>query len=65
MINKLYIATDSTESFRFIIVDSTELVQSVRDIHNTSATASAALGRLSTMASIMSHELKMTNIILH
>ena len=32
MINKLYIATDSTESFRFIIVDSTELVQSVRDI---------------------------------
>lgn len=58
MINKLYIATDSTESFRFIIVDSTELVQSVRDIHNTSATASAALGRLSTMASIMSHELK-------
>ena len=58
MINKLYIATDSTESFRFIIVDSTDLVQSVRDIHNTSATASAALGRLSTMAAIMSHELK-------
>ncbi|MDU2710038.1 MAG: Hsp33 family molecular chaperone HslO, partial [Finegoldia magna] len=55
MINKLYIATDSTESFRFIIVDSTELVQSVKNIHNTSATASAALGRLSTMASIMSH----------
>ncbi|MDU5525967.1 MAG: Hsp33 family molecular chaperone HslO [Finegoldia magna] len=58
MINKLYIATDSTESFRFIIVDSTDLVQSVRNIHNTSATASAALGRLSTMAAIMSHELK-------
>lgn len=58
MINKLYIATDSSESFRFIIVDSTDLVQSVRDIHNTSATASAALGRLSTMAAIMSHELK-------
>lgn len=58
MINKLYIATDSTESFRFIIVDSTGLVQSVRNIHNTSATASAALGRLSTMAAIMSHELK-------
>ena len=61
MINKLYIATDSTESFRFIIVDSTDLVQSVRDIHNTSATASAALGRLSTMAAIMSHELKNEN----
>lgn len=58
MINKLYIATDSSESFRFIIVDSTDLVQSVRNIHNTSATASAALGRLSTMAAIMSHELK-------
>ena len=58
MINKLYIATDSSESFRFIAVDSTDLVQSVRDIHNTSATASAALGRLSTMAAIMSHELK-------
>ena len=58
MINKLYIATDSTESFRFIIVDSTDLVQSVRNIHNTSATASAALGRLSTMTAIMSHELK-------
>lgn len=58
MINKLYIATDSSESFRFIIADSTDLVQSVRDIHNTSATASAALGRLSTMAAIMSHELK-------
>ncbi len=58
MINKLYIATDSSESFRFIVVDSTDLVQSVRDIHNTSATASAALGRLSTMAAIMSHELK-------
>ncbi len=58
MINKLYIATDSTESFRFIIVDSIDLVQSVRNIHNTSATASAALGRLSTMAAIMSHELK-------
>lgn len=58
MINKLYIATDSSESFRFIVVDSTDLVQSVRDIHNTSSTASAALGRLSTMAAIMSHELK-------
>lgn len=58
MINKLYITTDSSESFRFIVVDSTDLVQSVRDIHNTSATASAALGRLSTMAAIMSHELK-------
>ncbi len=61
MRNKLYISTDSTESFRFIIVDSTDLVQSVRDIHNTSATASAALGRLSTMAAIMSHELKNEN----
>lgn len=58
MINKLYIATDCSESFRFIIVDSTELVQSIRNIHKTSATASAALGRLATMASIMSHELK-------
>ncbi len=58
MINNLYIATDASESFRFIIVDSTDLVQSIRDTHNTSATASAALGRLSTMAAIMSHELK-------
>lgn len=51
-------AIDETKSVRIFIARTTNLVQEIRNIHNTSATASAAMGRLATMASMMGINLK-------
>ena len=54
-------ALDEKERFRFMLVNSTSLVEEIRKIHNTTTTATAALGRLSTMAAIMGTDIKNKN----
>ena len=51
-----YITSDG--SARLIFADTTEIVQNAMDIHGTSPTASAALGRVLTAASIMGSLMK-------
>ena len=51
-------AIDGSKSVRIFIARTTNMVQEIRDIHNTSATASAAMGRLATMAALMGINLK-------
>ena len=51
-------AVDVTKSARIFIARTTEMVQEIRNIHQSSATGSAALGRLATMASLMGINLK-------
>lgn len=51
-------AIDETKSARIFIARTTNLVQEIRNIHGTSATASAAMGRLATMAALMGINLK-------
>lgn len=46
-------AIDKDKSMRIFIADTTKVVQDIRDIHQSSATASAALGRLATISLIM------------
>ncbi|MGF0039679.1 Hsp33 family molecular chaperone HslO [Peptoniphilaceae bacterium SGI.131] len=54
-------AVDKDKSIRIFIGKTTNMVQEIRDRHGSSATASAALGRLATMASIMGLDLKSKN----
>lgn len=51
-------AVDVTKSARIFIARTTKMVQEIRNIHQSSATGSAALGRLATMASLMGINLK-------
>ncbi|MDO5649296.1 MAG: Hsp33 family molecular chaperone HslO [Gallicola sp.] len=51
-------ALDEKERYRFMLINSTELVEEMRNIHNTTTTATAALGRLTTMAAIMGTDIK-------
>lgn len=51
-------AIDDTKSVRIFIARTTNIVQEIRNIHKSSATGSAALGRLATMASLMGINLK-------
>lgn len=51
-------AIDDSKSVRIFIARTTNMVQEIRDIHHTSATASAAMGRLATMAALMGINLK-------
>lgn len=48
-------AIDKTKSVRIFISTNTEMVQEIRNIHDSQATASAAMGRLAIIASIMSY----------
>lgn len=50
-------AIDKDGKFRFHIVDSTEMVEESRRLHNSSTTATAAMGRLVTMATILGIDL--------
>ncbi|MDO5027416.1 MAG: Hsp33 family molecular chaperone HslO [Tissierellia bacterium] len=54
-------AIDETKSVRLFIARTTGIVQEIRNIHESSATGSAALGRLATMASLMGINLKSEN----
>lgn len=56
--SKILRAVDKTKTFKIYIANTTDTVEEMRRIHNTSATASAALGRLTTLASILSIDLK-------
>lgn len=51
-------AIDDTKTIRIFIARTTKMVQEIRDIHNSSATGSAAMGRLATMASLMGVNMK-------
>ena len=53
MRNYVIRAMDKNKTMRIFIADTTQLVQEIRDIHETSATASAALGRLATITAMM------------
>lgn len=55
---QLYRYLNEKETLSFFIINSTELVEDMRQVHETSTTATAALGRLSTMASLMGSEIK-------
>lgn len=56
--SKLYRAINKNETIRFFIINSTEIIEEMRKTHNTSTTATAALGRLTTMAAIMGSDIK-------
>lgn len=56
--SKLYRAINKKETIRFFIINSTEIIEEMRKTHNTSTTATAALGRLTTMAAIMGSDIK-------
>lgn len=51
-------AIDKNEKFRFIIINSTNLVEEMKEVHEPSPTAIAALGRMTTMAALLSSDLK-------
>lgn len=51
-------AIDENQKIRFFIADTTEMVEEARQIHGASTTASAAMGRLLTMAVISSMEIQ-------
>lgn len=56
--SKLYRAINKNETIRFFIINSTEIIEEMRKTHNTSTTATAALGRLTTMSAIMGSDIK-------
>ena len=56
MNTKKYLAWD--KSVRVIAVDATEMVQEIRDIHNLSNVATAAVGRVVIVASMIASTLK-------
>ena len=58
MTDKIIRGVDSSGSFRFAVASSTEMVDEMASIHGTSATATAALGRLLTMAAILGTDMK-------
>jgi molecular chaperone Hsp33 len=49
---------DEKISFRFMIVNSTDVVEKARDFHDTTPTATAALGRLLTAGLMMGYTMK-------
>src|SRR6056297_1205956 len=49
---------DKNLSFRFMIVDSTDVVEKARDYHETSQVATAALGRMLTAGLMMGYTMK-------
>lgn len=51
-------AIDKNEHFRIFIARTTDMVEEMRRIHETSTTATAALGRLLTITSIIGSDLK-------
>lgn len=53
MENYVIRAIDKKQNVRIFIADTTQLVQEIREIHESSATGTAALGRLATIAAIM------------
>lgn len=53
MKNYVIRAIDKNQNVRIFIADTTQMVQEIREAHKSSATASAALGRLATITSIM------------
>lgn len=53
MRNYVIRAINKNKTIRFFIGQTTDMVQKIRDIHQSSATGSAALGRLATIASMM------------
>ncbi|MFM1533917.1 Hsp33 family molecular chaperone HslO [Helcococcus ovis] len=53
MKNYLIRAIDKNKSVRIFIADTTEIVREIRRVHQSSATGSAALGRLATISLIM------------
>lgn len=55
MKNYIIKAIDKNKSIRIFISDTSNLVQEIRNIHKSSATASAAMGRLATITSIMGY----------
>ncbi|MDO4604465.1 MAG: Hsp33 family molecular chaperone HslO [Helcococcus sp.] len=55
MKNYIIRAIDKTKSVRIFISTNTEMVQEIRNIHDSQATASAAMGRLAIIASIMAY----------
>lgn len=59
--NKILRAVDETKTFKIFIANTSEMVEEMRKIHNTSHTASAALGRLTTLTSILAIDLKNEN----
>ncbi|WP_099203028.1 Hsp33 family molecular chaperone HslO [Miniphocaeibacter massiliensis] len=56
--SKLYRAINKNETIRFLIINSTEIVEKMRITHNTSSTATAALGRLTTMSALLKADIK-------
>ncbi|MDL2311084.1 Hsp33 family molecular chaperone HslO [Peptostreptococcaceae bacterium OttesenSCG-928-C18] len=56
--SKLYRAINKNETIRFLIINSTELVEKMRKTHNTSSTATAALGRMTTMSALLKADIK-------
>lgn len=56
--SKLYRGINKRETIRFFLINSTELVEEMRKVHNTSTTATAALGRLTTMTAILGADIK-------
>lgn len=55
MKNYIIRAIDKSKSVRIFISQNTQMVQEIRNIHDSQATASAAMGRLATIASIMGY----------
>lgn len=55
MKNYIIRAIDKSKSVRIFISTNTQMVQKIRNIHDSQATASAAMGRLAIIASIMSY----------
>lgn len=55
MNNYIVRAIDKSKSVRIFISTNTQMVQEIRDIHDSQATASAAMGRLAIIASIMGY----------
>lgn len=53
MRNYVIRAINKNKTIRFLIGQTTGMVQEIRDIHESSATGSAAMGRLATIASMM------------
>jgi|SRR5699024_9832381 len=51
-------AIDVNEKFRFLIIDSTNLIEEMNKIHSPAPTSIAALGRITTMAALLSSDLK-------
>lgn len=54
-------ATDEAGYFRFFIARTSDLANEIRNIHESSATATSAMGRLATMAAMMGADLKGEN----